>query len=49
MRVYSEMECDCGCEDSQFCIYFNENTKNCDFPKMCNINKQKKKKHWWQR
>ena len=34
MRIYTEMECDCGCEDGKFCIYFNKDTKSCDFHKM---------------
>ena len=33
MRIYTEMECDCGCEDGKFCIYFKD-TKSCDFHKM---------------
>lgn len=37
MRVYFEMECDCGCEAGQFCIYFNKDTKSCDFHKIRNI------------
>lgn len=37
MRIYMEMECDCGCEDGQFCIYFNKDTKSCDFHKIRNI------------
>ena len=27
MRIYSEMECDIGCEDGYFCEYYNEETK----------------------
>lgn len=37
MRIYSEMKCDCGCEDGKFCIYFNKDTKSCDFHKMRNV------------
>lgn len=37
MRIYMEMECDCGCEDGKFCMYFNKDTKSCDFHKMRNI------------
>lgn len=24
MRIYTEMECDIGCEDGYFCEYYNE-------------------------
>ena len=48
MRIYTEMECDCGCEDGKFCIYFNKDTKSCDFHKMRNVkivkNKDKQQK-----
>lgn len=49
MRIYTEMECDIGCEDGYFCEYYNEETKSCNYPNVCNIYKENKKKYWWQK
>lgn len=49
MRIYTEMECDIGCEDGYFCEYYNEETKSCNYPNVCNVYKENKKKHWWQK
>lgn len=49
MRVYSEMECDCSCEDGILCEYFSKERGRCDCPNEHPIEKEKKKKHWWQR
>ncbi len=37
MRIYTEMECDIGCEDGFFCEYYNEETKSCNYPNVCNV------------
>lgn len=37
MRIYTEMECDIGCEDGYFCEYYNEKTKSCNYPNVCNV------------
>ena len=44
MRIYTEMECDIGCEDGYFCEYYNEETKSCNYPNVCNVYKENKKK-----
>lgn len=42
MRIYSEMECDSGCKDGYFCEYYNEETKSCNYPNVCNVYEEKK-------
>lgn len=50
MRVYTEMECDCSCEDGIPCEYFNKERNRCGYPTTYDIvEEKKKKKHWWQR
>ena len=40
MRIYSEI----SCEDGYFCEYYNEETKKCNYPNVCNVYRENREK-----